>query len=101
MADPEMAPEHHVNDLRETVERVRRIFNDCKAGCPDPDADPEAIAKWEGSFMALRGLLLEELNPLLESWERGEPHWRSTEQMLAGEPVSRVRYVGSADAPTD
>jgi len=94
-----MSPEHHVNDYRETVERVRRLFDQCKAACPAADADPVEVARWEGAFMALRGLLTEELSPMLESWERGEPHWRSTEQMIAGEPVSRVRVVDSP--PTD
>jgi len=77
--------EPHLNDLRETVERIRELFRKCREACPPADADPQKIARWEGSFMALRGLLVEELNPLLENWEQDEPMWRSTEKMLGRE----------------
>lgn len=79
-----MKPEHHVNDLRETVRRVRELFEQCKGACPPVDAPPEVIAGWEGAFMAFRGVLLEELLPLLDAWEKDEPHWRTTELMLDG-----------------
>lgn len=78
-----MNPEHYVNDLAETVKRVRETFVRCRESVPPADADPVEIARWEGAFMALRAILGEELQPLLESWEQGEPRWRSTEVMLA------------------
>lgn len=75
----------HLNDLRETVERVRELFVKCREACPPPEGDPAVEARWEGAFMTLRGLLMEELNPLLDAWEEGHPLWRSTEKMLGGE----------------
>ena len=54
-----MKPEHHVNDLTETVNRVRHMFVECKNNCPPVDADPEAIAKWEGAFLAFRAILMD------------------------------------------
>jgi hypothetical protein len=85
-----MKPEHHVNDLRETVGRIRETFHKCRMGCPPPGCPPEAEAKWEGAYMALRAMLTEELGPLLESWEKDEPHWRTTEKLIAGEDPTTV-----------
>lgn len=78
--------EAHLNDLRETVERVRGHFQRLHAECVEHGADwtPEQTARWEGSFTAIRGLLMDELNPLLDAWEGGHPQWRSTEKMLGG-----------------
>ncbi len=93
-----MKPEHYVNDLSETVDRVRELFVKCRESCPPPDADPVAIAKWEGAFMALRAVLSEELQPLLDAWEKGGPLWRSTEVLLAGgDPSNIVRRVVSEE----
>ena len=85
-----MKAEHHVNDLEESVNRVREMFVECKNNCHPVDADPEAIAKWEGAFLAFRAILTEELGPLLDSWKKDEPHWRTTEKLIAGEDPSTV-----------
>ena len=95
-----MKPEHYVNDLRETVTRVQELFDKCRGACPPADADPEAIAHWEGSFGTIRALLVEELQPLLESWEEGEAKWRTTEVMIeGGDPETVIRRA--ENAPTD
>lgn len=86
MADiPMPRSEPHLNELRETVERVRELFVKCRDACPESEADPVVVARWEGAFMTLRALLVEELNPLLESWENDDCQWRSTEKMLGRE----------------
>lgn len=85
-----MGPEHYVNDLRETVARVREMFHKCRNAVPPVDAPPEVVAKWEGAFTALRAVLGEEIQPLLDAWEKDEPHWRTTEKLIAGEDPSTV-----------
>jgi len=99
-AEPTMQPEHHINDLRETVSRVREVFAKCRDACPPSGSPPEVEARWEGSFVALRAMLLDELAPLLDAWEAGHPAWRSTELMLEGreaEIPEIVREVTSTE----
>ena len=71
-----MNSDHYLNDLRETVGRIREMHRKCLDACPPVDADPEAVAQWEGSFRTLRVLLLEELNPLLLSSSASCVHYR-------------------------
>ena len=76
----------HVMDLGCTVERLRERLAEMTAVCRAEGAGwgPVQEARWEGHFKELMGALHDELDPLLDSWEKGRAHWRKTEALLDG-----------------
>lgn len=81
----EMEAKHFLNDYREMVEHIEAMrekgLEEGKL-CFD---NPEAEAYWEGAYLAVFGLLRDELRPMLEAWESGTPMFRSTEKMMGKE----------------
>jgi len=75
-----------VADLEMVVERLRDLFGRLREECELHGASftPKQEGKWEGGFLAIRGVLVDELGPMLATWKRGEPFSRKGEEILNG-----------------
>jgi hypothetical protein len=82
---------HCIMDLEMVVDRVDTLFQNCRAACPPDDAPAEQVARWEGAFMTLRGLLTEELQPLLAAWRAGESYSHAAEVDRGAVPAGVAR----------
>ena len=78
-----MTPEQYINDLKEAVAEVDAIREKGLTACREYGESwtPEQMARWEGSFKMVLGILFDTLQPMARSWEAGHPQYRSTEAM--------------------
>lgn len=65
--------EAFIADLQMVVDHVRESLQKLRMHCElhGKDYSPVEEARWEGSFLALRGVLSDELKPMLRCWEQG------------------------------
>lgn len=82
-----MRTEHHILDLKLVISSIEEIRDRLMTECREDGAGwtPEQVGKWEGAFKAVRGILHDELHPLLDAWERGIAFSRAAEDLLAAE----------------
>ena len=81
-----MPPAVYVADLEMVVDNLRDRFEKVKGECRvhGDKFTPEQEAKWEGVFMTLRGVLIDELVPMLSNWKEGQPQSRVGEKIIEG-----------------
>jgi len=89
---PTMQAEHFITDMQLVIENIDRHRARLVAEIQEHGEEftKEQEAKWEGAFIAVFGLLRDELCPCLRSWESGHPYSRRSELMLAGEEPDNV-----------
>lgn len=76
-----------IADLELAVERVQGIMDNLRKECEEHGADftPEQEGKWTGAFMMARGILADELRPMLKAWKDGHQSSRKGEQIMGRE----------------
>lgn len=76
--------EAYVADLEMVVGRVRALHDKLRDECREHGSKftPEQEARWEGSFLLVRGILVDELEPMLRNWKEGQPYSRKSEKMI-------------------
>jgi len=79
-----LPPEVYVADLQMVVDDIHNLFEKLKGECRvhGDKFTPKQEAKWEGSFMAVRGILTDALVPLLSNWKEGQPYSRIGEKVV-------------------
>lgn len=80
-----MNTEAHIADLQMIVDQLNAKLVSWTEQCQAEGANwtPEQEKKWEGAWMTLRGILVDDLVPCLESWKAGHPFSRRGEQIAA------------------
>ena len=76
----------YVADLEMVVDNLRDRFEKVKGECRvhGDKFTPVQEAKWEGVFTTLRGVLIDELVPMLSNWKEGQPRSRAGEKIIEG-----------------
>lgn len=74
-------------DLELAVSNLEEVRAKLLAECQEHGAEftKEQEAKWEGGFMMLRGILGDELRPMLRAWKEGAQSSRKGEQIMGNE----------------
>jgi len=89
MANPNPNPprEAFVADLEMVVDNITERWNRLKADCTERGSKftPEEEARWEAAFLTLRGVLVDELNPMLRTWKEGYQFSRKGEKLAGNE----------------
>lgn len=91
MSDDTKQREAFIADLEMVRDRLQgiadKLIADCKAN-GDEYTDEEA-AKFDGGFMMVRGVLMDELNPMLDCWKDGAQFSRKGEQLMGRDRPNR------------
>jgi hypothetical protein len=71
-------------DLEMVVANLEGVFQKLVAECQEHGASftQRQEGKWEGGFVAIRGVLVDELRPMLAAWQKGEAFSRKGEKIL-------------------
>lgn len=90
MADDLRTAETFIADLELAVANIEAVQARLMAEIREHGSEftPEQEAKWEGAFTMVRGMLADELHPMLRAWKDGGVFSRKSELILAGEDVS-------------
>lgn len=75
--------EAFIADLEMVVGRLREVHDKLRDECREHGAEftPEQEARWEGSFLMVRGALVDELGPMLRTWKEGHQFSRKGEKI--------------------
>ncbi len=86
----------NILDLEMVVENLADRWEKLRLECVEHGAKftPKQEGKWEGAFVALRGVLVDELRPMLENWQKGEAWSRKGEELLAEEAAAKALEAG-------
>lgn len=73
-----------IADLEMVVEHLRSLQEKLRKECEEHGAEftPRQEGKWEGGFVMVRGILRDELEPMLEAWKQGSQFSRKGEQLM-------------------
>lgn len=80
MATPHQT-EHCIADLEMVVASFEERFRLCLESVPATDDSPEEQARWDTSYLLLRCVLAEHLQPMLDAWRAGQSFSRKSELM--------------------
>ncbi len=81
-----LPPEVYVADLEMVVDDIQNLFEKLKGECRvhGDKFTPVEEARWDGTFKAVRGVLMDALVPLLSNWKEGQPYSRIGEKWSRG-----------------
>lgn len=80
-----MKSEPHILDLAMVRRRLRDSLDTMRDELAKAPAGSQRAARLEGAFMTLRGVLADEIEPMLEGWREGIPQSRAAERLVNGE----------------
>lgn len=84
-----MSPDRQaaIADLEMVLTNLEALHAKLLADCQEHGAafTPRQEGKWEGGFIMIRGVLVDELRPMLKAWKEGGAYSRRGEQILGRE----------------
>lgn len=74
-----------IADLEMVVSNLQDVMQKLLVECQEHGGEftPRQEGKWEGAFLMVRGVLSDELHPMLKAWQQGGSFSRKGEEILA------------------
>jgi hypothetical protein len=86
-----MTPERQafIADLEMVVGNLRKIREDLLRTCKEHGHtfDKRQEGRWDGSFTMVRGILADELGPMLHAWKAGHQYSRQGDEIMGHHPA--------------